>query len=162
MLVSAVTEESPKTRRRQPPLTPEGVGEVAVVGVSEVEGQLRQIPRAAGEVIGGDPRAKLLDIAPQADPRRLAKDTRQMERGASDGCGKLTQSRRRLEAFVDRKPGGLDEVAPPAPDTGGWRRLFRNGAYRLVGSSSESSRARPVSTSGPGPMAQNGGARRGG
>jgi hypothetical protein len=109
-----------------------------VVGVAEVERQLRQIPRAAGETIGGDPRAKLLDIAPQADSRRLAKDTRQMERGASEGAGKLTQSRGRLEAFVDRKAGGFDEVAPPAPDIGGRRLRSRgprpeDGAYRLVG-----------------------------
>jgi hypothetical protein len=91
---------------------------MAVVCVTEVERQLRQVARATSQTIGRNPRAELLGIAPQADARRLAKDTGQVERRASEGTGEISQSGRRFEALVDRELHGLHEVAPPPTGCG--------------------------------------------
>lgn len=67
---------------------------MAVVCVTEVERQLRQVARAASQTIGRNPRAELLGIAPQADARRLAKDAGEVERRASEGTREISQSGR--------------------------------------------------------------------
>src|SRR5437762_2335174 len=52
-----------KPRRRHAPFAPEGVGEMRVVGETEVERELRQVRRAARQSLGGEPGAQAAEIA---------------------------------------------------------------------------------------------------
>ena len=68
-----------KTRGRQSPFLAEGIREVAVVGVAEVERQLREVARAGGQSAGGQTRAQTTGVAAQAHPDGTVEGAGEME-----------------------------------------------------------------------------------
>src|SRR2546421_4981709 len=98
----------PEDRGGHAPYVFEGIGEVAVICVAEVQGQLRQAARAGREPIGGYPCSQTPDIAAEAQAGSAVERVRQMKWRASEHAGKLRQARQHLEPPTDHKLCGFD------------------------------------------------------
>src|SRR5262245_65416044 len=80
-------------RRRHAPFLPERVREVAVVGVAQLEREVREVARAGRQAVRRQPRAQPSRVAPQAQPRGGVERAGEVERRGTEAGSETDKGR---------------------------------------------------------------------
>src|SRR2546425_12634008 len=103
-------------RRGHAELFAERVREVTVIGIPEVEGELREIGRAAGEMMCGGARSQAAQVPPQTHSGSTVKRSRKVKRRAAESASEALETRRRRQPEMDRERRRLRHFAPASLD----------------------------------------------